>query len=91
MRTVQLGLKRLPETNEWKITWKEDGVYKEGPTYYTDAFDDAVMTAVAERKRLVDKGGRVSVTKGLYNAIAKLGREGPPELVNKLPTIRFHS
>jgi len=44
---VKLKVKRLPETNEWKVQWFEDDVLNEDRSYYTDDREDALMTARA--------------------------------------------
>lgn len=41
---VKLKIKRLPETNEYKVQWFEDGVLNEDRSYYTDDQEDARMT-----------------------------------------------
>ena len=51
MGSVKLKIKRLPETDEWRVEWWEDGMYDEDKTYYTDDYEDArgTMRLIAEQ------------------------------------------
>jgi len=55
---VKLKIKRLPETNEWKVCWYEDGVLNEDRSYYTDDQEDALMTARAMANEAYQMGYR---------------------------------
>ena len=41
---VDLKLKRLPETDEWRVSVFIDGKYSEEKSYYTDDKQDAIDT-----------------------------------------------
>ena len=41
---VELKLKRLTETDEWRVSVFVDRHYLEGPSYYTDDKQDAIDT-----------------------------------------------
>jgi hypothetical protein len=55
---VKLKIKHLPETNEWKVQWFEDGVLNEDRSYYTDDREDAEMTARAMADEAYQMGYR---------------------------------
>jgi hypothetical protein len=42
-----LKLRLNIESDEYVVEWWENGIYKEGPTYYTDDKDDAKLTQEA--------------------------------------------
>ena len=65
---ITLGLKRLPHTDEWKITVKEDGMYLEAYTYYSSNKWDAVGSSYSMESILRDKGEEVRITKALQEA-----------------------
>ena len=46
-KPTQLILKLRHIDEEYVVEWWEDGIYKEGPTYYTDYLVDAVLTMEA--------------------------------------------
>lgn len=53
---VKLKVKRLPETNEWKVQWFEDDVLNEDRSYYADDREDALMTARAMAEEAYQMG-----------------------------------
>lgn len=43
-----LKIRKVSETGEWRVEWWENGRYDEEKTYYTDDYEDALLTAKAE-------------------------------------------
>ncbi len=64
MQKVLLGIKRLVETDEWKVTVMIDGVYQEGPSAYTTDVNDAIGALGLTAQGYTDMGYEVSITKG---------------------------
>ena len=59
---TQLILKLRRIDDEYVVQWWENGVYKEGPTYYTDDVDDARLTQEAMRDSAKKRGMIVRCT-----------------------------
>lgn len=55
---VKIKVRRLPETNEWKVEWLEDGELNEDRSYYTGDREDAEMTARAMADEAYQMGYR---------------------------------
>lgn len=53
---TQLILKIRHIDDEYVVEWWENGIYKEGPTYYTDDIDDARLTREAMRDAAKKRG-----------------------------------
>jgi hypothetical protein len=74
---IELSIKRLSQTNEWKVPWVEDGVYKEGPSYYSDDKEDAKGALVDTWRRLVAANIPVVVRGRIaLDAMEEAGLEG---------------
>ena len=65
---ITLNLKRLPATDEWKVTVSQGGRFNEGASYYASDEEDAVNTAWTMRKNYVRLGTRVKFGKALERA-----------------------
>jgi hypothetical protein len=66
---VVLGIKKLPETDEWKLTVKINGKYNEDESYYTDSSLDFIRTADSEANKYADMGYELRLTKGFESFI----------------------
>lgn len=55
---VVLKTKRLPDTDEWKVCWYNDGVIDEDKSYYTDDHEDAVLTIRSMAEEAYQMGAR---------------------------------
>jgi len=53
---VRLKIRRLVESDEWKVSVFFDGKYNEEASYYTDDEDDAKDTKEAMIKEFREKG-----------------------------------
>jgi len=61
MKDILLSIKWDPEWQEFSVPWYEDGVYKEGPTAYTDDLQDAKATLAHQFDWAKHQGYNVSV------------------------------
>ena len=48
---VRLTLKKKVETDEWVVAYYDNGKYSEDKTYYTNDFDDAILTMTSIAKQ----------------------------------------
>ena len=73
---IELSIERVEETDEYAVTWKEDGELVEAKTYYTDDLEDARLTLadMMERIRLQGEEFTVRVNK-LTGSISPKRRE----------------
>lgn len=53
---IELSIQRVPETDEYAVTWKVDGKLIEEQTYYTNDLEDARLTLSATIERVVKQG-----------------------------------
>lgn len=63
MRRCVIGYKSLPETGEHKMTWMEDGQWRESKSCYETDKDAIRGTIRSEVKRARESGCQVSLTK----------------------------
>lgn len=75
MSNIQLGIRRLPETGEYKLTWKQDGKFRETFSYYTDSEPDVIATLMSETYSLRKAGNKVSVSKTALDLMQKWHRK----------------
>lgn len=59
---VTLGIDKLPETGEFRVSWIEDGRYNEDKSYYTNYEIDAVGTLLSQVKDEIVRGSKVSIS-----------------------------
>lgn len=56
MDAIVLSIRYLPNTNEYKVMWKQNNVTVESKSYYTDNLDDAKQTLKATYNQAMRKG-----------------------------------
>lgn len=59
MAFIKLRIKRLPETEEYKVTWTQDGKLSEAKSYYTTDRKDAELTLIDMAQRARGRGHTV--------------------------------
>jgi hypothetical protein len=68
-----IGIKRLSDTDEWKVTHVNNGDNIEERAYYTDDKKDAAATAALEYVWAREQGLAPSFSKGALTMIRKYG------------------
>ena len=56
MDAIVLSIRYLPNTNEYKVMWKQNNRLVEAKSYYTDDLDDAKQTLKATYKKALKEG-----------------------------------
>lgn len=59
---IVLGLMKMRDTEEWKVTVNMNGQYREDLAYYTENKNDALDTAISEAKIYKDRDYTVHYT-----------------------------
>ena len=92
--TVRLVVIKVPETDEYKVRWMENGKYSEAKSYYTNDYQDALDTLRAMENEAIRMGYKVkveerhhSIPKGLYNSGESGSNPGPPKKVTVICSI----
>jgi hypothetical protein len=76
---IALSIRRLPDTDEWKIVVKKDGVPNEDASGYQEDPEDAVHTLIAVAKSYLKAGHNVKIlgtgtTKKLFQKYKQLDK-----------------
>jgi len=73
MSRVVIGVKKTGFGDEWKVTFKINGRYDEGPAAYDSSLEALLETAKSQVEFYMDKGYKVEITKALERAFTKFG------------------
>jgi len=78
VKEITVGITRKPETDEYRVFWKEGNKYVESKAYYTNEPLDAVLTLGSVFRRAKKNGAQISVSDSKYTQklVDKYGHEG---------------